>query len=49
LPDWVAADARMSALIPFRTGLLPAVRSLVDFLAVEIPVITAFDRSVDRS
>lgn len=43
LPDWVAADARMSALIPFRTGLLPAVRSLVDFLAVEIPVITAFD------
>lgn len=44
LPDWVAADARMSALIPFRTGLLPAVRSLVDFLAVEIPVITAFDR-----
>lgn len=44
LPDWMAADARMSALIPFRTGLLPAVRSLVDFLAVEIPVITAFER-----
>jgi DNA-binding transcriptional LysR family regulator len=43
LPDWSAADARISALIPFRTGLLPAVRSLVDFLAVEIPVITAFD------
>ncbi|SFM04202.1 LysR substrate-binding domain-containing protein [Variovorax sp. OV329] len=44
LPDWMAADARISALIPFRTGLLPAVRSLVDFLSVEIPVITAFDR-----
>jgi len=43
LPDWSAADARISALIPFRTGLLPAVRSLVDFLAVELPVITAFD------
>lgn len=43
LPDWSAADARISTLIPFRTGLLPAVRSLVDFLAVEMPVITAFD------
>ena len=43
LPDWSAADARISALIPFRTGLLPAVRSLVDFLAVEMPVVTAFD------
>lgn len=43
LPDWSVADARISALIPFRTGLLPAVRALVDFLAVEIPVITAFD------
>lgn len=43
LPDWSAADARISALIPFRIGLLPAVRSLVDFLAVEMPVITAFD------
>jgi DNA-binding transcriptional LysR family regulator len=43
LPDWTAADARMSALIPHRTGLLPAVRSLVDFLALEIPKVTAFD------
>jgi len=44
LPDWVVADARISALMPYRTGLLPAVRSLVDFLAVEIPTITAYDR-----
>ncbi len=42
LPDWMAADAWMSALIPYRTGLLPAVRSLVDYLAVEIPKVTAF-------
>lgn len=42
LPGWIAADARMSALIPYRTGLLPAVRSLVDFLAVEVPKTTAY-------
>ncbi|MBP0589416.1 LysR family transcriptional regulator [Paraburkholderia sp. LEh10] len=42
LPDWIAADARISALIPYRTGLLPAVRSLVDYLAIEIPKITTF-------
>ncbi|MDK1373772.1 LysR substrate-binding domain-containing protein [Sinorhizobium sp. 6-70] len=42
LPGWITADARMSALIPYRTGLLPAVRSLVDFLAAEVPKITAF-------
>ena len=43
LPEWIAADARISALMPYRTGLLPAVRSLVDFLAAEIPKVTAFD------
>ena len=43
LPEWIAADARISALMPYRTGLLPAVRSLVDYLAVEIPRVTAFD------
>ncbi len=43
LPGWMAADARISALMPYRTGLLPAVRSLVDFLASEIPKVTAFD------
>jgi len=42
LPGWTAADARMSALIPYRTGLLPAVRALVDFLAAEIPKVTAY-------
>src|SRR5262249_37857003 len=42
LPGWIAADARISALIPFRTGRLPAVRALVDFLAQELPKVTAF-------
>lgn len=42
LPGWIAADARMSALIPYRNGLLPAVRALVDFFATEVPKVTAF-------
>jgi DNA-binding transcriptional LysR family regulator len=42
LPGWVAADAKMTALMPYRTGLLPAVRSFVDFVAAEIPKVTAF-------
>jgi DNA-binding transcriptional LysR family regulator len=45
LPEWIAADARITALIPYRTGLLPAVRTLVDYLAVVLPKVTAFDRS----
>src|SRR5690606_27571469 len=40
LPGWIASEAWMSALIPYRTGLLPAVRALVDFLAAEIPKVT---------
>lgn len=43
LPDWIAADARITALIPYRTELLPAVRTLVDYLAVVLPKVTAFD------
>jgi hypothetical protein len=39
----MVADARMTALMPYRTGLLPAVRALIDFLAVEIPKATTFD------
>ena len=42
LPGWMVADARMSALIPYRTGVLPAVRFLVDFLATEVPAVTAY-------
>jgi len=45
LPGWMVADARMTALMPHRTGLLPAVRALIDFLAVEIPKVTTFDEA----
>jgi len=43
LPEWIAADARITALIPYRTGLLPAVRTLVDYLAVVLPKVTDSD------
>ena len=43
LPGWVAQDARVSALIPYRRGLLPAVRVLVDYLAEEFPKAVALD------
>jgi DNA-binding transcriptional LysR family regulator len=43
LPGWIASEARISALIPYRKGRLPAVRSFVDFLAAELPKVTAFD------
>jgi DNA-binding transcriptional LysR family regulator len=44
LPQWIAADARITALIPYRIGLLPAVRTMVDYLAEVLPKVTAFDR-----
>lgn len=43
LPGWVASDASMSALVPYRVGILPAVRAFLDFLAAELPAITAFN------
>jgi DNA-binding transcriptional LysR family regulator len=43
LPGWMAADARVSALIPSKRGLLPAARALVDFLAAEMPRVMAFE------
>jgi DNA-binding transcriptional LysR family regulator len=42
LPGWIASDARMSTLVPYRGGILPAVRALLDFAAAELPAITAF-------
>lgn len=45
LPGWIASDAWLSALMPNRTGLLPAVRLLVDFLAAEVPKLTAFSQA----
>lgn len=37
LPEWTAAEARITALVPNRQGLLPSVRALLDFLVAEMP------------
>ena len=37
LPGWVAEESSVTALIPYRRGLLPAVRALLDYLAEELP------------
>jgi DNA-binding transcriptional LysR family regulator len=37
LPDWIADDSTLTALIPYRQGLLPSVRAFVDHLAAELP------------
>ena len=37
LPGWLADESTLSALLPHRRGLLPAVRSFVDYLARHLP------------
>jgi DNA-binding transcriptional LysR family regulator len=37
LPDWIAGNCTITALIPYRQGLLPSVRAFLDHLAVEFP------------
>jgi DNA-binding transcriptional LysR family regulator len=37
LPAWHAGDSTLTALIPYRRGLLPSVRAFVDHLAAELP------------
>lgn len=37
LPDWRVMDASFSVLIPYRLGVPPGVRALLDFLAAELP------------
>jgi DNA-binding transcriptional LysR family regulator len=37
LPDWFAGDSTITALIPYRRGLLPSVRAFVDHLVAELP------------
>jgi DNA-binding transcriptional LysR family regulator len=37
LPDWIAGDSTLTALIPYRQGLLPAVRAFIEHLAAELP------------
>jgi DNA-binding transcriptional LysR family regulator len=37
LPGWLADESTFTALLPHRRGLLPAVRSFVDYLARRLP------------
>lgn len=37
LPNWIAGDSTLTALMPYRQGLLPSVRVFLDHLAVELP------------
>jgi DNA-binding transcriptional LysR family regulator len=37
LPSWLAGDSMITALIPYRQGLLPSVRVFMDHLAAEFP------------
>jgi DNA-binding transcriptional LysR family regulator len=37
LPNWIAGDSTITALIPYRQGLLPSVRAFLDHLAKEFP------------
>ncbi|MFM0401746.1 LysR substrate-binding domain-containing protein [Paraburkholderia aspalathi] len=41
LPDWLAGEASITAVIPFRLGMLPSVRAFLDFLAERIPLVIA--------
>jgi DNA-binding transcriptional LysR family regulator len=37
LPNWIAGDFTITALIPHRQGLLPSVRAFLDHLVTEFP------------
>ena len=37
LPGWIAGNSTITALIPYRQGLLPSVRAFLDHLATEFP------------
>ncbi|RFB80711.1 LysR substrate-binding domain-containing protein [Methylovirgula sp. 4M-Z18] len=37
LPAWLAGDSTLTALIPYRQGLLPSVRVFIDYLSAELP------------
>jgi DNA-binding transcriptional LysR family regulator len=41
LPEWLAGEAKITAVIPFRHGLLPSVRAFLDFLVEEFPKVVA--------
>jgi DNA-binding transcriptional LysR family regulator len=37
LPAWLAGDSTITALTPYRRGLLPSVRAFIDHLSAELP------------
>jgi DNA-binding transcriptional LysR family regulator len=37
LPGWLAGDSTITALIPYRRGLLPSVRAFIDHLSAGLP------------
>ncbi|WP_186211028.1 LysR substrate-binding domain-containing protein [Burkholderia gladioli] len=37
MPEWTAADAAITALLPYGQNQLPSIRVLLDYLAAEIP------------
>ena len=37
LPTWHAGDSTLTALLPYRQGLLPSVRTFIEHLAVQLP------------
>jgi DNA-binding transcriptional LysR family regulator len=41
LPDWLAGEANITAVIPFRHGMLPSVRAFLDFLVERIPAVVS--------
>jgi DNA-binding transcriptional LysR family regulator len=43
LPSWIAGDSTLTALMPYRQGLLPSVRAFVDYLAAELPKAVLLD------
>jgi DNA-binding transcriptional LysR family regulator len=44
LAPWVADDSTITALVPYRRGLLPSVRVFIDYLAAEFPKAVLMDR-----
>ncbi|ABB08510.1 LysR substrate-binding domain-containing protein [Burkholderia lata] len=41
LPDWLAGEATITAVLPFRHGMLPSVRVFLDFLVERIPKVVS--------
>jgi DNA-binding transcriptional LysR family regulator len=41
LPEWLAGQAMLTALVPERHGMLPSVRAFLDFVAQHLPSVVA--------